>query len=158
MFCFSSITVSSAQFVNTYDIVKQSKETHHLEKYQEEYVFEYKEFLNEEFNEHGYEADVKLRSGITLHGYILNENFKMRVYSLDQYIQCSMSKIRSITTRNLLSDTVIFKDGTEFKGKLGGFRLSSPGIYMRFLKIRLSYNDEEKVLDMHDVKSIFFGW
>ena len=53
---------------------------------------------------------------------------------------------------------VIFKDGTEFKGKLGGFRLSSPGIYMRFLKIRLSYNDEEKVLDMHDVKSIFFGW
>jgi hypothetical protein len=149
MVCFSSITVSSAQFINTYDIPKWSQETPEWQKeLQSSYVFEYNEFLKEEFNEQRYEADVKLRNGTTLHGYILNENFKMRVYSLKQYIQCSMSKIRSITTRNVLSDTVIFKDGTEFKGKLGGYNHPdySPGIYMRFLKIRLSYNDEEGVL------------
>ena len=159
MVCFSSITVSSAQFINTYDIPKWSQETPEWQKkLQSSYVFEYNEFLKEEFNKQGYEADVKLRNGTTLHGYILNENFKMYVNSLKKYIQCSMSKIRSITTRNVLSDKVIFKDGTEFKGTLGGAYDKPPSIYMRFLKIRLSYNDEEGVLDWLDVKSIFFGW
>jgi uncharacterized protein YxeA len=150
--CLSSVEALTAdefhEWIRAGEEEARWREQEEGQKYQQEYERDLKEFLNGEFDSHGYEATVKLRNGTVLHGYILNKYFETYILSRKQDYKFPLSKISSFTLRNLLSDKITLRDGTEFKVYLNS----------RFVKFRYSYNNEIEILETFHIKSFFFGW